>query len=215
MACGKIQPIADGSAGKNRQQKPGPAAESSSCAGLSRQDKALWQRVARSVRPLRPEPPAAAATRPAQAAKAPAAAGGSAPAESRPRQPSAAPAARATATAAAPGLFDRGLYRRLARGRLTLEARLDLHDHSQEQAHAALLSFVAQAHRRGLHYALIITGKGRAGARGGILQKQVPHWLATAPFRPYIAAVEPAARRHGGSGALYVHLRRVKSRRPP
>jgi len=124
----------------------------------------------------------------------------------------AAPAVKAPAKAkAAPlrGGLDAGAYRRLARGRLPIEARLDLHNYTQTEAHDALLYFIRRAYAGGKRHVLIITGKGLTSGSEGILRGRLPYWLAQPPFRSYVAAMESAARAHGGEGAFYVRLRRL------
>jgi|GEM_PF-717368 len=107
-----------------------------------------------------------------------------------------------------PGVFDRGAYRKLARGQTPIEGRLDLHGHTQDEAHYALRYFIRGAQAQGRRHLLVITGKGRSSGSEGILQKLVPLWLAAPGLRVYIAAVEQAGRAHGGSGAFYIRLRR-------
>jgi DNA-nicking Smr family endonuclease len=60
---------------------------------------------------------------------------------------------------------------------------------------------------------LVITGKGTVAPRGmerGVLKREVPLWLGSAEFRPLVIGFEEAASRHGGSGALYVRVRRKR-----
>lgn len=106
--------------------------------------------------------------------------------------------------------LDRPARHKIARGRLTLDARLDLHGLTQDEAYDLLLHFVQSAQARGLRHVLVITGKGASSGSSGVLRHVVPHWLATAPFRLYVSAMEDAARHHGGHGALYIRLRRIK-----
>jgi len=107
--------------------------------------------------------------------------------------------------------FDSTVHRKIARGRLHIEARVDLHGLTQKQAYSLLLHFVQSAQYRGLRHVLVITGKGASSGGDGILRQAVPHWLATVPFRVCVNAFESAARHHGGHGALYVRLRRLPS----
>jgi DNA-nicking Smr family endonuclease len=132
---------------------------------------------------------------------------------SRPRASNPAPAKLLPELApdAAPGL-DRRSAERLKRGQLPIEARLDLHGLTQEEAHSALLGFLASAEARGLRCVLVITGKGfrKLGETGGlgILKSAVPRWLNEAPNRARVLAFSAAQPQHGGGGALYVLLRR-------
>ena len=104
-----------------------------------------------------------------------------------------------------PGL-DRRTAERLRRGRLPVEARLDLHGMTQVEAHIALTSFIESAAKRGRRCVLIITGKGLRGE--GVLRRSVPHWLNDERLRPYLLAIENAQPEDGGHGALYILLRR-------
>lgn len=115
----------------------------------------------------------------------------------------------------APVTMDRRQFQRLSRGRLTPEARLDLHGMTLARAQGALTGFIADAWGQGLRLVLVITGKGRTGGedgpiprRTGALRHEVPLWLRRPPLAPMVLDLRPAHRRHGGDGALYVYLRR-------
>jgi DNA-nicking Smr family endonuclease len=101
----------------------------------------------------------------------------------------------------------------LRRGRLAIEARIDLHGMIQAEAHAALTGFLLRARAAGHAYVLVVTGKGGPGysdafAERGVLRRSVPHWLRGPELRGIVLGFEEAARHHGGAGALYVRLRR-------
>ena len=104
---------------------------------------------------------------------------------------------------------DRRLADRLKRGRLPIDATLDLHGLTQSEAHAAVQGFVARAAERGRRTLLIVTGKGRRDG-AGVLKSALPRWLNEAPVRDDILALAEARPEHGGSGAFYVLLRRRK-----
>ncbi len=112
-----------------------------------------------------------------------------------------------------PGLnpIDRSVYRKLARGRLPIEASIDLHGLTQSQAYGMLHGFLGQAHRKGLRHVLVITGRGSASGGDGVLRRAVPQWLKAPEFRAMASGCESAARGHGGDGAYYVRLRRRES----
>ncbi|MGV2122299.1 Smr/MutS family protein [Agrobacterium vitis] len=104
--------------------------------------------------------------------------------------------------------LERPVKRKLSRGKLKLEARIDLHGLFQSEAHAILLEFLVRAHERGLRHVLIITGKGSSMGSEGALKRAVPLWFSKSEFRYLISSHEPAAPHHGGEGALYVRLAR-------
>jgi DNA-nicking Smr family endonuclease len=123
----------------------------------------------------------------------------------------------ASVLASAPVAMDRKAHRKLTRGKIHPDARIDLHGMTLADAHPALLRFVADSHARGLRLVLVITGKGKARdeygpipARTGVLRHQVPQWLNSAALRPLVLQVTEAHRTHGGTGAYYVYLRRRK-----
>ncbi len=116
--------------------------------------------------------------------------------------------------------LDRRNAQRLRRGQMPIDARLDLHGMTREAAHGALIGFIRGGAERGHRCVLVITGKGapRGGddadfmpnRSAGILRAEVPRWLSEANVKPQVIAWTPAIARHGGSGALYVLLRRKR-----
>ena len=106
--------------------------------------------------------------------------------------------------------LDRRTWLRLKRGQVAIEHTLDLHGRSQAEAHRALGRFLAAAQAAGCRCVLVVTGKGLES--GGTLRHMVPRWLNEGANRERIVAFCPAQARHGGSGALYVLLRRVRER---
>jgi DNA-nicking Smr family endonuclease len=105
--------------------------------------------------------------------------------------------------------LDRRSAERLRRGDMTIDARLDLHGLRQDEAHPALDRFLAASQAIGRRCVLVITGKGfRDGT--GVLKDQVPLWLNQAPNRARVLAIMPARPQHGGAGALYVLLKRIR-----
>jgi DNA-nicking Smr family endonuclease len=109
--------------------------------------------------------------------------------------------------------MERRQKQRLARGIEPLDTRLDLHAKTQTQAYAELLRFLRRARSEGARFVLVITGKGARddSSERGVLKRQVPLWLAQPEFRAYVAGFEQAHIRHGGAGALYVRLGRLRS----
>ncbi len=119
--------------------------------------------------------------------------------------------------ATAPVKMDKKAHQRLKRGKLSPEARIDLHGMTMDQAHPVLTRFILQSHARGLRLVLVITGKGKdrddggpIPLRKGVLRHNVPGWLSAAPLGQVVLQVSPAHLKHGGGGAYYVYLRRLR-----
>jgi DNA-nicking Smr family endonuclease len=180
---------------------------------LGADERALWERVIATVRPLhgRPEVPA----EPAVETKADAP-----PAKARPRgrvppprplKP-APPPPRVHADASLDGSWDR----RLGKGIVQPDRVVDLHGHDLGSAYYLLDARLEEAIASGARVMLLITGKppsspDRPVARGAI-RAAVGDWLAASPHADSIAAVRNAHPRHGGTGALYIVLRRSRTR---
>jgi DNA-nicking Smr family endonuclease len=116
--------------------------------------------------------------------------------------------------------FDRRKVRQIATGKVEVAARIDLHGLRQRDARAELRTFLLRAYASGHRTVLVITGKGggEAPADGlgallgerqrGVLKRSVPLWLEEPDLRSIVLSYTQAGARHGGSGALYVQLRR-------
>lgn len=118
---------------------------------------------------------------------------------------------------ALPVTMDRKAYGKLKKGKLSPEARIDLHGMTLDRAHGALSGFIYRAHSQGNRLVLVITGKGKRSddggpmpVRQGVLRHNVPHWLSIPPLSGLVMQVTNAHNRHGGGGAYYVYLRRPR-----
>jgi DNA-nicking Smr family endonuclease len=170
-------------------------------ATLTDEDRVLWNLVARSATPLKGKraveiPDVVLEPDKAPPKPAPAQASVSQPAE-KPRHPV--------------HPLDKPTLEKLAKGRMPIEGRVDLHGMTQDEAYSLLYSFLHRAHAGGVRYVLVITGKGSSSGGDGVLRRSVPAWLSTPAFRPLVSSHDHAARHHGGSGALYVRLRRTRT----
>jgi DNA-nicking Smr family endonuclease len=173
-------------------------------------DAELWARVAGSARPLHKRPTVRKVDLPKPAPKP----------ETKERPPAVKHALKPTPKPAPTPrgeALDRGTARKLERGHLAVEARLDLHGMKQREAHAALRRFLKSAQGKGYRHVLVITGKGTVvdtrrsfyeEDERGVLRQAVPHWLAAPDLAHVVVSFSPAPRRLGGEGALYVRLRR-------
>ena len=175
---------------------------------LNPEERALWSRVAATVRPLGRR---VRASTPAEVVSV----GNDVPQET---VHGAAPLPARTSHVArkvVPGeTLDGGWDKRLARGLVAPDRSIDLHGHTLAGAHAALDQALARAIGDGARLLLIVTGRpprrGDIEPRRGLIRASIGDWLALSPHAGRIAAVRNAHPRHGGAGALYVVLRRTR-----
>ena len=169
---------------------------------LSDEEIALWTEVARGV-----------ARRRGASLPAPSGAPNPAPAPAPPPVETVAP----RQAAAAPPLakIERRLRRRLARGRRDIDDAIDLHGLTQADARHAMRRVLRHSQARGARLVIVVTGKGGPlsddepwDRERGVLRRLAPHWLREPDLRSIVLGFEEAGRAHGGSGALYVRLRR-------
>lgn len=182
-------------------------------------DMELWENVRRAVKPLRAQGPRPVDAKPSDPAKS----RSHHSLSSSPRHSSPAPEEPPLLTG-----LDRRLSRRLMRGQLQYEAKLDLHGAAAVEARVRLLDFLRSSRSRGQRIVLVVTGKGaspfarhtlhgdshfHAPERQGRLRRLVSEWLHEPEFRQHVSGFQPAHPRHGGGGAFYLRLRRVPSAR--
>jgi len=203
-------------AGKSKPPRP-----HSSSRGLSPEDRQLWQHVAGQAKPLTGRDRLHSRT--VELLQEELAAGqGRQPAPQKRRATGTAPTHRAT-VAPAPRAqppaelthgsrdgLDRRKAERLSRGKLPIEASLDLHGLRQGEAHRRLERFLAECQAAGKRCVLVVTGKGLHKQEGGVLRSNVPRWLNEPPNRARVLSFDYAQQKHGGTGALYVLLRRSR-----
>jgi DNA-nicking Smr family endonuclease len=189
----------------------------------------LWEHATRSLEPVKAKPRVAsmhAQPEPASGAKPPPATRASATPAGPKAPPALTPKLRAPAAPKVAKLspapladFERRAARKIASGKVEVDARIDLHGLRQRDAHVRLRAFLVEAHARGHKTVLVITGKGgeeppdRLGDLGGerqrgVLRRNVPHWLGEPELRAIVLSFTQAGVRHGGAGALYVQLRK-------
>lgn len=176
-----------------RSRKPAP------------EDVELWRRVQETVKPLLRRQPAPAF--PPLAPKPRTAEQGPPPRPSRPAPRPVSPSQQRPApelkAGHAPGV-DRSTHDKLRRGQLPIDAKLDLHGMDRDSAHRALNGFLERSHAQGRRCVLVVTGKS------GVLKSDTPRWLNEQPNRARIIAIAQTQPRHGGGGAIYVLLKRLR-----
>lgn len=112
------------------------------------------------------------------------------------------------------GGLDRNSERRLRQGKFPIEATLDLHGMTRQEAFDTLCGFLQRGFDMQRRCVLVITGKGRfraeAGSSDGVLRQQLPRWLSQEPCQHWVLRHSKAQPHHGGDGAFYILLRRLR-----
>ena len=106
-----------------------------------------------------------------------------------------------------PGI-QHGVYKKLRMGRYDIEARLDLHRMTVKQARDEVKQFIDEASKLGLRTLLILHGKGQRKVEKentAVLKGYVNHWLQQLEMVQAFHSAQPV---HGGTGAVYVLLRK-------
>lgn len=99
-----------------------------------------------------------------------------------------------------------GVYKKLRMGKYQIEARLDLHKKSVEEARVEVFNFIEDCYRYELRTLLILHGKGdRNPDNVAMLKSYIAKWL---PELDVVLAFHSAQPFHGGTGAVYVLLKK-------
>jgi DNA-nicking Smr family endonuclease len=107
--------------------------------------------------------------------------------------------------------LDSKIFQQLKAGRLSAEGHLDLHGQNADQAFDALLFFMRESYLAGRRVVLVIPGRGKNSPGGqSILRAEIQSWLTREPLKRIVLAYCTAQPRDGGTGALYVLLRKVR-----
>ncbi|GLQ35537.1 DNA mismatch repair protein MutS [Amylibacter marinus] len=190
--------------------------------GLSTEDKEVWRHVTSSVKRSLPEPkkPSEEIAKPAPPTPPkpagfrikPFAVGQKASTKKITQPPAFTPRpARTSAN------MDKRNFQRLIKGQIDIDGVLDLHGLTADQAKARLQTYLVQSHAMGFRMILVITGKGRTKGvdefnrpKAGVLRESLRDWLMGPLLSAKVLQVSQAQPKHGGAGAYYVYLRRIR-----
>ncbi len=113
--------------------------------------------------------------------------------------------------------LEKNTLKRIKKGRLKIESRLDLHGFTIEESKEKVVNFILRNYKSKKRLLLLITGKGKRlsvseGWRGtGKLKENVPLWLKSVQLSRYILWFDFANRENGGEGALMIYLKKSKN----
>ena len=183
----------------------------------------LWEHATQSLAPLKGKPRVGSKVPPGATTKtAPKPPTRATEKRLPPPAPKPRPPAAASRNPAPLADLHRRAVRHIAAGKVRIEARLDLHGLRQSEAHEQLRAFLFDASARGLKTVLVITGRGGDGndadhlakalgePQRGVIRRNLPQWLGQADLRTVVLGYAAASNRHGGEGAVYVQLRKLR-----
>lgn len=103
-----------------------------------------------------------------------------------------------------------GVYKKLRLGKYPLQARLDLHRKTLKQARDEVIHFIAQCIKMDLRTVLIVHGRGERSTPQALMKSFVASWLTQIDE---VQCAHSAQRFHGGSGAVYLLLKKSKNQK--
>lgn len=112
-------------------------------------------------------------------------------------------------------LADASGHKKVRRGKLEIDARIDLHGMRQIEAQTALAGIIFRTRANQGRCILVVTGKGRAIDPGedfitpqpGVIRRRLPEWLGGVGIREHVSGFASAHPKDGGTGAYYVLLK--------
>ena len=110
--------------------------------------------------------------------------------------------------------IDPQTFAKLKQGRFAIDERLDLHGHDRESARAAVTICLRNAYAMGERCVLIIPGRGLSSAGEPVIKQQLVKWLTHEPLAGMVLAFCTARPAHGGTGAVYVLLKKRAGKSP-
>ncbi len=105
--------------------------------------------------------------------------------------------------------FDRKLMQKLKKGLFPIQRYVDLHGLNKQDAEMRFRDFILTSHRQGLRCVLVVHGRGlNSENQIPVIKEQIPLWLGRGPVRKIILAFCTAMPYDGGTGAIYLLLKR-------
>ncbi|KGY12436.1 DNA mismatch repair protein MutS [Vibrio tubiashii] len=98
-----------------------------------------------------------------------------------------------------------GVYKKLRLAKYPIQAKLDLHKRTLEQARDEVVKFLRQCMRMDIRTVVIVHGKGERSNPPALMKSFVAQWLMQIKE---VQCAHSAQRFHGGTGAVYVLLRK-------
>lgn len=104
------------------------------------------------------------------------------------------------------GGAQKSVLKKLRQGKLAIDGTLDLHGLTVAQARQQLIAFMAECRQFGYRHVVIIHGKGYRSQNKAVIKPMLNRWLSDAEEVLAFCSAQP---KHGGTGAVYVLLRKI------
>jgi len=108
--------------------------------------------------------------------------------------------------------FDRRLMGKLKKGQFPVQDHIDLHGLTKQEAETRVRGFLRESYGLGLRCVLVVHGRGLNSENHiPVLKERLPTWLSRGPIRKIVLAFSTAMPYDGGTGAIYILLKRGKA----
>ncbi len=107
--------------------------------------------------------------------------------------------------------FSTKLMQKLKKGQFPVQDYVDLHGLTKQEAEIRIRDFLLQSNRLGLRCVLVVHGRGlNSEDHIPVLKERLPIWLSRGPVKKIVLAFSTAMPYDGGTGAIYILLRKAK-----
>ena len=103
------------------------------------------------------------------------------------------------------------IMKRLKKGQFPIQDYIDLHGLTKQEAEIRMRDFLLKSQQLGLRCVLVVHGRGLNSENHiPVLKERLPIWLTRGPTKKFVMAFSTAMPYDGGTGAIYILLRKQK-----
>ena len=103
------------------------------------------------------------------------------------------------------------IMKKLKKGQFPIQDYIDLHGLTKQQAEISMRDFLLKSQQLGLRCVLVVHGRGLNSENHiPVLKERLPIWLTRGPVKRFVMAFSTAMPYDGGTGAIYILLRKQK-----
>ena len=104
--------------------------------------------------------------------------------------------------------FDKSTFDKIKKGKIQIDAKMDLHGYFLDEAYNLLAAFIKNHYILEHKLLLVITGKSKPVENQPTIRSSMKDWIENSELLNIVHSISNAADIHGGSGAVYLKLRR-------